>query len=435
MLKNGIYIMFNTALPQTLRQRKVSIVRFFLPIVIILSCLLAIGCASSGNKSFMPFFGGGTPVKSPENEFQPASPPMIASQPITINEGPGPATPSSPVVSAVTSSSSNTYDPPAMLPARSASPAASYARNNMTEVYDISPSTKTNSGGVAGSLPSTYSSYSGSSYSGSTTGTGSTSNSSNSYDYGRTSTTGSGSGSGRTYPASSTSSSTNNTRYGNDSSYDGAGYDGSSYGDSSPYDRYNHGPLTGHSSSLVPAGSGLEDGDYQAEDGSMMRVINGKAYELVQYIDRNPPRLPDLLGDPQSQSSTQPQIPHTSTPVQILADYRTATQMTNDFGKSLPIPEYENLLDQQANGLYVMSQGVVTVTVPATPTTIIPDNAPVETVASLDYSDYSHVSSIRVPSSLNNGANSEVDEEVQRSIWSIMAKQNHDLLLYPQNPK
>jgi len=306
----------------------------------------------------------------------------------------------------------------------------------MTEVYDIPTGTKTNSGGSAGSLPTTYS---GSGYSGSPTGSSGTSSSSNSYDYGRTSTTGGGSSSGRTYPASNTSSSANDTKYDNStnyngSSYGGSSYDGSGYSDSTPFDRYNHGPSTGHSSSLAPTGSGMEDGDYLADDGSMMRVINGKAYALVQYFDR-PPILPDLPNGFQSQPSTQPQIPPASTPIQISTDYRTATQMTNDFGKSLPIPSYESLLDQHANGLYVVSQGVITIAVPATTTTIIPDIASVETVPSLDYSDYSHIGSVKVPTSLNNGENNEVDEVMQRSIWSIMANQNHDLLLFPQNIK
>jgi len=441
--------MLNAAPPQTFWQRKVSFAQCFLT-VIVLTCLLAMGCKSTGNKSIVPFFGGGTSAKSPESEFSPAPPPTPPAQPITINEGTGPATPSSPVSSSVTSRPSNAYSPPDMLSAQSVSPVAPYARDNMTEVYDIPPGTKTNSGGSAGTLPSTYSSYSGSGYSGSSTGYGGTSSSSNSYDYGRSSTTGSGSNSGRTYPASNTSSSTNDTKYGNSSSYGGSSYGGSSnsgssyggssydgngsgYGDSSPYDRYNHGQSTGHSSSLVPTDSGLEDGDYLANDGSMMRVINGKKYELVQYIGR-PPILPDLPGISQSQSSTQPQIVQTATPIQISTDYRTATQMTESF-RQVPIPSYESLLNQQANGLQIVSQGVITVAVPATTTTIVPDNAPVETVPSLDYSEYSHIGTVKVPSSVNNSASSEADDEMERSIWSIMSNQNHDLLLYSPKTK
>ena len=456
--KNGTNIMLNTASLQTFCQRKISDIQYFLLGVAVLTCLLTMGCKSSGNKSFLPFYGGGTQVKSPENEFPPAPPPVTPMQPIIINEGPGPATPSTPVSSPVTSNQSNGYSPPDMLPARNAAPVTSYARDNMTEVYDIPPGTKTNSGGSAGTLSGAYS---GASYSGSSTGNSGTSYSSNSYDYGRSSATGSNSHSGRTYPASSTSTSSNETRYGNGTSYggssnsgssnSGSNYDGSSYGgssyggsdyggssydNSSPYDRYNHGPSTGHSSSLAPTGSGMEDGDYLADDGSMMRIINGKAYELVQYFDR-PPILPGLHDGSQSQlssqpqMSSQPQIPQTSTSVQIVTDYRTATQMTESF-RQVPIPEYGSLLDQQANSLHVMSQGVITVVVPAKTTTIIPENTPVETVPSLNYSDYSRVGAITIPTSSNNGANNEADREMNNSIWAIMAKQNHDLLLFPQ---
>jgi len=320
-----------------------------------------------------------------------------------------------------------------MLPTGNAAPAPTYANNNMTMVYDVPQNTKTNSGGTAGSLPGAYSGYSGSS-----TGRDGTPSTSNRYDYGRASTTSRSSNSGYTYPTGSTSSSVNDTKYSSGSSYGGSdygdsSYNGSGYGDSTPYDRYNHGPSTGHSSSLVPTGSQMEDGDYLADDGSMMRVIHGKAYELVQYINR-PPILPDLPNESQSLLPTQPQNSQTSTPIQISIDYRTAVQMTESFAR-VPIPVYENLLDQQANGLHVVSQGVVTVAVPATTTTIIPDIAPVETVSSLDYSDYSHIGTIKVPSSLNHGTGGEVDEEMQRSIWSIMAGQNHEFLLSPQKTK
>jgi len=305
-----------------------------------------------------------------------------------------------------------------MMPAQSAtSPAALYARDSMTEVYDIPPGTKTNSGGSAGSLPGTYSGYAGSS-----TGIGNTSTSSN--GFGNSSGAGSRFDYGRTSQSGDTSSSMNDTSSNNSSGYGGSTTD----------NRYYHGPSTGHTSSLVPTGSHLEDGDYLVDDGSMMRVINGKAYQMVQYFQRTPPIFPDLTHETQSQSTTQPQIPYTSTPVQIATDYRTATQMTESFGK-VPIPEYENLLNQQENGFHFISQGIITVASPAATTIFIPDTAPVETVPSLNYSDYSGIGTIKVPPALNHGTNGDIDDPMKNSIWSIMAKQNHNLLLYPQNPK
>ena len=421
--------MFNTPHTQSFCQHKASGIRFFLSGVAVLTCLLTMGCASSDKSgSFIPFFGGGTPVNSPENEFPPESLPMNPAQQVIVNDGPGPATPSTPVSSAVTSNPSNAYNPPEMLHVRNVPPASASPQDNMTMVYDIPPSMKTNSGGVAGSLSPAYSGYSGS-----TTGHGGASSSNYDYGYGRTPATGVGSDYGRTYPASSTSSSANDTRndtkYGNESRYDG-----SSHGDSTPYNRFYHGPPTGHTSSLVPTGTRLEDGDYLANDGSMMRVINGKAYQMVQYFQPGSPVLPVFPDESRSQLSTQPPIPHSSTQIQISMDYRTATQMTDSFNK-VPIPEYASLLDQQESGLYVASQGVVTVAVPATTTTIIPDSAPVETVPSLDYSEYSGIGAIKATASLGHGANGEVDEVMQRSIWSIMANQNHDLLLYPRKTK
>ena len=409
--------MLNTAPPQMFCQRRVSGIPFFLSVVV-LSCLLTIGCKSSGNKSIIPFFGGGAQVDLPENEFAQSSPPVSPTPPISINDGPGPAIPSTAASSAVTSNQSNAYNPPDMMPAQSAtSPAALYARDSMTEVYDIPPGTKTNSGGSAGSLPGTYSGYAGSS-----TGIGNTSTSSN--GFGNSSGAGSRFDYGRTSQSGDTSSSMNDTSSNNSSGYGGSTTD----------NRYYHGPSTGHTSSLVPTGSHLEDGDYLVDDGSMMRVINGKAYQMVQYFQRTPPIFPDLTHETQSQSTTQPQIPYTSTPVQIATDYRTATQMTESFGK-VPIPEYENLLNQQENGFHFISQGIITVASPAATTIFIPDTAPVETVPSLNYSDYSGIGTIKVPPALNHGTNGDIDDPMKNSIWSIMAKQNHNLLLYPQNPK
>ena len=410
--------MSNAPQKKTINQHKVTGIQVLLPFFFSLSCLLTVGCKTSGN-SIVPFYGDGTAINSPASEF-PSEQAMNPAQQITINDSPGPAVPSTPTSPATTLGAPNTYDPPDMLPARSSLSDSTYAQDNMTMVYDIPPDTQTNSGGTAGSLSPTY--YS------SPASVGRTPSSSNGFvspatidrgsDFGRNNMTGSG-----------TPGFSNGTSSGESSSYDSSGY-----GDSTTDNRYYHGPSNGHTSSLVPTGSQLEDGDYLTANGTMTRVINGKAYELVQYITRTPPILPDLSDLTQSQSSSLPQILQTATQVQISTDYRTAIQMTDQFGK-VPIPEYESLLDRQENGLHVLSQGVVTVAVPAEKTTIFPGAVPVETVSSLDYSEYSNIGAIQAPSSMNHGVGGDVDEEMQRSIWTIMANQNHDLLLYSPKTK
>ena len=405
--------------------------------VVVLTCLLAVGCKSTDkSKSGFPFFGGGTTVNPPESEFPPEMPPISPAGQFIVNESPGPATPTS-LGSPVTSGASTAYEPPAMLPTGSGlpsstyssspassmrSPSSSYSQDNMAMVYSPSPGANTNSGGVAGSVPSTYS--------GSGNGGGGTPTSR--YGYGSQETTDSGypsggssdySGSsdyGRSYSPGGTSSPSSDTRYDRGSSNRG----GSDYGGSStPDNYYNYGTSDGRTTSLTPIGSPLEDGDYLAADGTITRVINGKKYELVQYFLPNPPILPGSTGD------IQPQLPQAATYAPITSDYRTATQMTSDFGKVLPIPSYDTLLNQQENSSPVALQGIVTVTDQAK-TIIIPDNAAIETVPSMNYSDYSEIGALGTTSSLPDGNNVDTDDEMQRSIWSLMARQNNDLLLY-----
>ncbi len=102
--------------------------------------------------------------------------------------------------------------------------------------------------------------------------------------------------------------------------------------------------------------------------------------------------------------------------------------MTKAFGQ-VPIPSYDVILNQRDSGLQDISQGVITVTAPPVKTSILPEDSNVETIASLDYSQYSEIGALTAPSSLNAGG-SAVDEEMQRSIWSIMAVQDNDYLLY-----
>ena len=557
-------------------------------VIAVLCCILSAGCKSSDkSKSMVPFFGGGTPVNSPADEFPPPQPSMDPAAQLIVREGPGPATPSSPVMSAQgtsasTSSTSSAYAPPDFVSTGQATPQttpqttpqAINGANNMTLVYDPSPGTKTNSGGTAGTLPNTYSasasgsgtngtssyddgyggsskpsggtsygtstpsgtstlsggtSYGGTSYGSSTpsggTSYGSSSSSSNyaspsnGSSYGTSSSTGGVSGSSdnassyvTSPPTGSYTSSSGSTKYGSGSSTSGSSTSGSSsstsgsssstngsssstngsssstngsssstngsssstnksddggsntgssntggssYGGSntggssgssstslsddqdntrskSPYDSDYTSPYgSDYSSSVAPAATSPEDGDYLLADGSLRRVIHGKVYDLVQFIDRNPPILPHLNPDLSSAVSSQAaSVPQTSTNISPMNDSRTAFQMTHDFAQ-VPIPTYESLLTQQERGgdTQISPQGVVTVTDPKK-TTILPDNAHVETVLPLAYSDYSEIGTIRASSSTGGNAGAVIDEEMRRSIWSLMAGQNNDLLLY-----
>jgi len=214
-----------------------------------------------------------------------------------------------------------------------------------------------------------------------------------------------------------------------------------------------------------------EDGDYLADDGTKIRVIEGKPYLLVQYyipdtppIFPNSPNSPDIAGHSEAASGqvlTQPYssppntTPQIATPQNIvpIQDYRTATQVTQIFA-GVPIPSYSAILsEQQANPL-PFEQGLVTVTAPTTVVTVLPEGSGVETVPSLKYNDFSDSIAGRyvlLPESAGNMSSSighnvssgtaSIDNEISGvagrsevapySIWSLMAVQNNDLLLYP----
>lgn len=434
-------------------------------VIAILCCIIPVGCKSSDkSKSIIPFFGGGTAVNSPTDEFASGQPPIDPATQLVVRDGPGPATPSSPVLSAQgtsasTSTASNAYAPPDLMANGQSSNQANYNPDNTTMVYNPPPGANTNSGGTAGRIPNTYSaneadtggtSSSRYGYGGTSTPNGS-SNSSNGSSFSTASPVGSytsstnTSGYGTGLPANSSSGSTSGTRSGaasstggtsnstnnsGNSDYGGSGYRGTSYGDSDRSNstsgrEYYHGPETGYSSSLAPNTTPLDDGDYLAADGSMKRVINGKSYDLVQYNYRTPPVLPNLNDDFASPSATAPQ---TATTIQPTNDYRSATQMTQDFSQ-VPIPTYESLLSQQETGTQISSQGVVTITDPKQ-TIIVPENATIETVPSLDYSEYSEIGALTASSSAGGYETVAIDDEMRRSIWSIMAGQNNDYLLH-----
>jgi hypothetical protein len=151
-------------------------------VIVIVSCLLAFGCKSSDkSKSGFPFFGGGTAANSPANEFPAEQAAIPPAAPVVVQNGPGPATPSSPVMSAATSGTSSAYNPPELVPAGRAVASPAYAAENSTMVFDPSPGATTNSGGAAGPLPGAYS---GSGYGSTTTGGSSSSTNGSSYGSG-----------------------------------------------------------------------------------------------------------------------------------------------------------------------------------------------------------------------------------------------------------
>ena len=395
--------------------------------IAILICFLSIGCKSSDkSKSVVPFFGGGTTVNSPADEFPPGQQPIASGSQVIVQEGPGPATPSSPVLSAMgvsasTSSVPNAYSPPDnLVPTGQTTSQTTYSPDNTTMVYSPSPGTNTNSGGTAGSIPNTYSA---SGY-----GTGTSGAPSSSYSYSGSSTPATGSSAYSSGSSSNTGSQTGSTPSSTgSSSSNSSSYGGTRSSDTTTGSGYNsYGPKSGYNTSFTPSATApLDDGDYLASDGTMKRVINGKTYELVQYNYRNPPIVPEFSG---SGITQPPAIPQTSTTIQPTNDYRTATQMTQSFGQ-VPIPTYESLLSQQASGAQVLPQGVVTIA-DAARTTIVPESVSVETVPSLTYSEYSEIGAITTSSSTGDNESVANDDEMRRSIWSMMASQNNNYLLY-----
>jgi len=193
----------------------------------------------------------------------------------------------------------------------------------------------------------------------------------------------------------------------------------------------------------VPLGPTAEDGDYLADDGTKVRVIDGKPYLLVQYfIPDTPPILPDssgIAGRGAAEPLPSPQIavPQNIVPIQ---DYRTATQVTQILA-GVPIPSYSAILRERQAGSLNFGQGLVTVTAPATVVTVLPESSEgsrlaatgngVETVPSLKYSDYSSIGTQTAALSSATGNTYVDNDEMRSSIWSFLAAQNNDLLLYP----
>ena len=409
-------------------------------LIVAVSLFVASGCKSSDkSNSWTPFFGGSPADPATDPATQPL-PPLSSEAPIVVSESPGPAMPtqnglSSGVTSSSSYGSSSSYVPPdlAASSGTAASNPPSYS-GGTTMVYSAAPGTETNAGGVAGSLPNTYSTSSGTSSPGYTYGT-----SSSPY------TTGSGQTSGSSYGSGSSNDDASGYRSG--SSYDNGGTSG--YGSSSTSGAdYYHGPSTGHSTSLSPERQILADGDYMAADGTKYRVINGKQYELVQYSEVRTPNLPSGTGTDGTTTvpnyeirsggtpSYQPPVYETSTVVPMTTSYRTAIQMTEAFGRAqghVPIPTYDAILGQQNGLAQNVTQGIITIGEPVRTTILPADDSTTETVASIDHADYSEIGAMTAPSTSANGINNESDQEMQNSLWSVMARQDNNYLLYGSN--
>ena len=397
--------------------------------------LVTNGCKSSGKShSWNPFYGGSPSATDPATGLStdPAMQPLPplsseAGAPIVVSESFGPAVPtqsglSSGTISGSSYGTSSGYAPPDLAASSgtaSSGTAASHSTSSPTSysggttmVYNAAPNTETNAGGVAGSLPSAYSASSGTTSSGYTYGT------SPSY------ATDSGQTSGSSYDNSSgyRSGSSNNgtSRYGSDSP---SGTD------------YYHGPSTGHSTSLSPERQVLEDGDYMAANGTKYRVINGKQYELVQYSEIRTPNLPSGT-DTGGMPSYQPPVYETSTAVPMTSGYRTATQMTEAFGRvqgQVPVPTYDAILGQQNGLAQNVTQGIITIGEPVNITIIPAADSMTEAVASIDHAEYSEIGAMTSPTSLTNGESNGTEREMQDSFWSIMAGQDNNYLLYGTN--
>jgi len=397
------------------------------------SLFVANGCKSSDKpNSWTPFFGG-----SPTDPATQPLPPLSSEAPIVVSELPGPAMPTqSGLSSGVTSSSSydtsNSYVPPdlAASSGTAVSNPTSYS-SGTTMVYSTMPGTKTNAGGVAGSLPNEYSA---SSSSETTSPNYTYETSSSPYTTGSSQTSGSSNGGSSSYGSGSTNDGTSG--YGN--------------GATTETDYY-HGPLTGHSTSISPERQILADGDYMAADGTKYRVINGKQYELVQYSEVRTPDMPSGTttsgtttvpnyeirpGGTGGTPSYQPPVYESSTPVPMTTGYRTAIQMTEVFARvqgQVPVPTYDAILGQQNGLAQNVTQGIITIGEPVNITILPAEDSTTETVASIDHADYSEIGAMIAPATSANNTNSETDREMQNSFWSIMARQDNNYLLFGNN--
>lgn len=410
--------------------------------VLAASFLAASGCKSSDkSQSAPPFFRDGA-AADPALQPLPGEPGAS----LIVRESPGPAMPTQEnylqggVSPGTSYGTSGTYTPPDL----------SAHVSDTTMVYGVPPGTETNGGGSAGSIPNAYSASpnSGTSSTGYSYGSGSnggTTGTTSPYGSGSSQPTGSGYGGSSDYGSGtnyggSTGSGYNGSSspYGSGSSYDGStGYGG---GSSTGTDYYR-GSMSGQTTLYAPNQEALADGDYLSDDGSKYRVVNGKKYELVQYSVPRTPVLPDRISE-SSTTGTAYESPiietpgyDTSTAVPMTSDYRTAIQMTNTFGRRLgqvPIPTYDAILGQQDGLSQNIVHGMVTISEPKTVTIMPAEDSAVETVPSLNYDDYSRIGSQTATATLGAGSNDLLDEEMQNSIWTAMARQDNDLLLYSE---
>ena len=363
--------------------------------------LVIIGCSSTDKgKPTPPFFRDAAPPNQATLGV-PTAPPPGSTEPIIVQNGIGPATPSNPgAVFSSNSSAVSTYVPPDMVPASttanspissaSNSPLQSTYPGGTTTVYNVPSGTQVNEGASAGSISDAYSSPPNASP----------------YGYG-------------------TPASTGGTNYGTPTSTDRSTYDTPTNGTS--YDNNYYGPASGHTTSVKPQEAILSpNGNHFLAESKKYRVINGKRYELVKYT-ASPPVLPDISDFSQPPQVTPMPDFQQVTPLPVTQTSRTASQMTKDWGRRVPMPSYDAML-RQSNIPFGQSQEVFTFTEPVK-MTIEPNTSVVEQVTSLEHSQYEHLGAITAPSTVPTGTIDAQANEMQGSIWSIMAQQDNAFLL------
>ncbi|MDR1385265.1 MAG: hypothetical protein LBJ67_15665 [Planctomycetaceae bacterium] len=388
------------------------------------------GCKTSDKgQSTIPFFGGNF-SQSPLPQSQavseiPASLAIQPQPPIAVNPGmdagspaiisPYSSQPYDATQSLSTLPSNGTYAPPNVNPADnlSANPSSGISSpstiypDRVTVAYDVPPGTNVRAGEPVGTLPNAYSS------SGTASANGTT--------YGGTSA-----GTPTSNPNLYLPTSTDNSTYGSPSSPYTSPYGGNSGQETSDYPNNSS-----TFNETKTRNTQLENGDYTALDGTVFRVIDGKAYTLVQYRE-SVPILPISTGETYGGISTSP------SPISSLDTAKSslsANQWTDALGK-INLPSYDAIKQTQSLSSPDAPPNVVMVG-DSHKVTILPTESATEAVPSLDASQYADIgtttSSATTTAVADNQYNRNLQLESQNTVWSLMVRQDNNRLLFDVN--
>ncbi|MDR1493804.1 MAG: hypothetical protein LBT05_13950 [Planctomycetaceae bacterium] len=386
-------------------------------IFVLLFCLAGCKTGDKGQPT-VPFFGGNF-LQSPLPQASAGVPADLTIQPqspIAVDSGMNagsPAVSSYPsqsynsIQSPSTFSATGTYAPPNINPAgnlnanpsNGISPASTVYPDRVTVAYEAPPGTNVHAGETVGTLPNAYGSSGTTSTRGTTTGIPPVQN------HGL-------------YSPTSTDNSTYGVPYGGNS------------GQGTPDYRNNPSTFNEMKTRVVQP----ENGYYTASNGTMFRVIDGKAYTLVQYRE-TAPALPILSNEAdESYGGISTTVPPVSS-LNAAKSSLSAGQWTEALGKMI-LPSYDAIKQTQTAFSPDVAPSVITVGDPRE-MTILPIGSTTETAPSLDASQYADIGTIRSTATTSavadNFYDKILDSESQNTVWSLMARQDNDRLLFDVN--